>query len=69
MEHRGNKKILKEGKMELIAMVMRMIIGTVGKTKKKMKRPRRRRKLQLKYSVRRDMNVWKLREELTTDRT
>ena len=83
-EHRRNEEIFEEARMEPIAMVMRRRrlewfghmnrrdetenIQAVVEMKMEGKRPRGRPRLRWKDTVRMDMNAWKTREELATDR-
>ena len=80
----SNEEILKEAKVEPIAMVIRSRrlewfvhvkrrdetehIRAVVEMKMEGKRPRGRPKLRWKYTVRRDLNACNIREEWATDR-
>ena len=83
LEHRRNEEILEEAKVEAIATVMRRRrlewfrhvkrevetenIRAVAEMKMEGKRPRRRPTLRWNDTVRRDLEVWNIKEEWATD--
>ena len=84
LEHQRNEEILREAKVEAIAMVMRrkrlewfghvkrrdetVNIGTVAEMKMEEKRPRGRPQLRWNDTVRRDLKAWNIREKWATER-